>query len=367
MLTKSRALTATCAAVILAVAVFVFASFNWGSSVSLDDSPATSGPEPRVGHLVLEIDPVSGAVDIVEPQERGRSGLASFVSEVFAEELVTAQLSVVPGSVSTGPLTSEDGGFRFPISVDFRNDGSDLPNVFSRVAELAYSDGGTPAPRDDNAQRCGTGVGSEQDGVAPLLSGSTVPFVYNVFLPRRAPFTFIVNLFTGVPLLCAVADLNDDGLVDESDVDELSRLAPLGVRAGEAGYREGLDLNADGIIDAADVEIVRAHLGATDVPTSPTTLRGTVFDGLGNRLPGVKVVLGSNTLETITDENGFYSFDNIPADHLGDQLITFDGSTAVDPTPGFLSGQYPTIPNKPIFVNGGTENVFRDISLPELE
>ena len=55
---------------------------------------------------------------------------------------------------------------------------------------------------------------------------------------------------------------------------------------------------------------------------------------------------------------------NIPAGATQFQKITFNGSQAVDPTPGG-SGEYPTIPHKPIFINGGTEIRFRDMSLPE--
>ena len=72
MVTKSRALIATSVAVILAAAVFVFASVDWGSSVSLDESPATSGPEPMVASLELEVNPITGVVNVVEPRERGR-------------------------------------------------------------------------------------------------------------------------------------------------------------------------------------------------------------------------------------------------------------------------------------------------------
>ncbi len=89
-----------------------------------------------------------------------------------------------------------------------------------------------------------------------------------------------------------------------------------------------------------------------------------MFDGLGNPLPGVTIQVGTNTVIGQSDENGTYVLD-IGPDDLGDTVVTFDGSTAIDPTPDFLSGQYPTIPNKPIFVNGGVDNVFRAIALPE--
>jgi len=88
------------------------------------------------------------------------------------------------------------------------------------------------------------------------------------------------------PLSCIVADLNGDGRVD--NFDKAILVALLGVNSGETGYREGLDLDANGSIGGADVEIVKAHIGATGIETAPTFFTGTVFDGLGNRLPGLR-------------------------------------------------------------------------------
>ena len=155
------------------------------------------------------------------------------------------------------------------------------------------------------------------------------------------------------------ADLTDDGIVNVLDISTLT--GRFGVRAGEQGYREGLDLNSDGIINFSDIMLLLPHFGASNVATTPTGLTGRVFDGLGNSLEGVKVLVG--TVMGVTNASGVYNL-NIPPGETGETTITFDGSMASDPTPGG-SGQYPTIPNKPIFINGGTNNVFRDISLPE--
>ena len=159
----------------------------------------------------------------------------------------------------------------------------------------------------------------------------------------------------------AVSDLNDDGVVNVLDLFQI--IGRLGTQAGEVGYREGLDLVPDGVIDVNDYLTLIPNF-AQPAAISPTSLTGRVFDGIGNPLPGVTVLVGPNLLTDMTDQNGVYLLD-IPVGETGDTVITFDGSTAVDPTPGFLSGQYPTIPNKPIFINGGTDNVFRAMSLPE--
>ena len=171
-------------------------------------------------------------------------------------------------------------------------------------------------------------------------------------------------------------DVNDDGNIDNLDV--LVIEDRLGLQAGQAGYREGLDLVPDGIIDNADISGILARLGSTGVATVPTTFLGTVFDGLGNRLQGVSVLVGDSPTGC-TDRNGVYGIPVGPADY-GENLVTFVGPTfdpdigtainscdpsATDPTPDFLSGQYPTIPNKPVYINGGIDNVFRAISLPE--
>ena len=37
----------------------------------------------------------------------------------------------------------------------------------------------------------------------------------------------------------------------------------------------------------------------------------------------------------------------------------------MDPNPGLFSGQFPTIPHKPLHVNAGNPNIFRDVFLPE--
>ena len=164
----------------------------------------------------------------------------------------------------------------------------------------------------------------------------------------------------------AIADVTGDGTVNILDVSAIG--SRFGLQAGEAGYREGLDLVPDSIIDMPDLSAVLAQFGQTGVQTSPTSLSGRIFDGLGNPLPGATVKLGTNTVEAVSGMDGSWKMDSIPASDFGENLITFDGSTVSpsdDPTPDFLSGQYPTIPNKPIFINAGISNEFRDMSLPE--
>ena len=95
----------------------------------------------------------------------------------------------------------------------------------------------------------------------------------------------------------------------------------------------------DGIIDLDDIDAILANINQRDVNTQGTTFKGLVFDGLGNRLPGVCVVLGDNgnngnncngANEAVTDKKGFYLF--LAPLPLGDTVITFDGSSAADPT-----------------------------------
>ena len=162
-------------------------------------------------------------------------------------------------------------------------------------------------------------------------------------------------------------DLTDDGNVNILDISAVA--SRFGLQAGQHGYREGLDLVPDGVIDMAEIMGVFGHFGSTGIATDPTTLRGRVFDGLGNPLPGVKVKVhqpnngNGNGKKGTTDILGMYKITGLSK--TGEKLVTFDGASAVDPTPDLLSGQYPTIPNKPIFINGGIQNVFRDIPLPE--
>ena len=89
-----------------------------------------------------------------------------------------------------------------------------------------------------------------------------------------------------------------------------------------------------------------------------------MFDGIGNPLPDITIQVGTNTVIGQTDPLGFFSLD-IGPDDLGDTVVTIDGSTASDRAPDFLSGQYPTIPNKPMFIDGGVVNMLRNIALPE--
>ena len=49
----------------------------------------------------------------------------------------------------------------------------------------------------------------------------------------------------------AIADVTGDGTVNILDVSMIG--SRFGLRAGEAGYREGLDLTSDSIIDTPDL------------------------------------------------------------------------------------------------------------------
>jgi len=166
----------------------------------------------------------------------------------------------------------------------------------------------------------------------------------------------------------AVADFNDDGVVNIGD------FALLGGRftqqAGTEGYVEGLDIHPDGVIDIQDINLLIPLFNTTGIATDPTVFHGLVMDGIGNPLPGVMVEVtknGNMVASGQTDQTGEYRF-NIPVGGTGFDEVTFNGSMATDPTDdGILSGQYPTLPNKPVFINGGVNDVnqFRDISLPE--
>ncbi len=185
------------------------------------------------------------------------------------------------------------------------------------------------------------------------------------------------DALVGTPVVDApTADLNDDGQIDQADVEVLLDPTHFDKSAGEMGYIDGLDIAAntqehptldpnapDGTIDQADVDAVRLLCGATGVATSPTRLSGFVFDGVGNPLEGTGITGGQGGLSASTDGTGGYDVAVAPSD-VGLGEINFFGSTAIDPTPGG-SDEYPTIPHKPIFLNGGTNNVFRAIYLPE--
>ena len=204
-------------------------------------------------------------------------------------------------------------------------------------------------------------------------------------MQRTLVATSVVLLVLAGPVCApdelATADVNGDGVVNILDISHIA--SRFGLSAGQHGYRGGLDLVPDGIIDMKDLDEVLAHFGETEAPTTPTQFQGTVFDGLGNRLQGVRVLLGetglTDNLWGCTDRNGAYSVPVGPSG-FGENLATFVGPTfdpltggstsscdaaAADPTPDFLSGQYPTIPNKPIFINAGIDNVFRALPLPE--
>lgn len=167
----------------------------------------------------------------------------------------------------------------------------------------------------------------------------------------------------------SLCDVTNDGIVDFRDISKIA--STMGVNAGTLPYREGLDVSPNGTGDINDyLVLLQARCLFKPAETDGTTFNGTVSDGLGNPLPGVAVRVGSNTVEGCTNEFGKYSLD-IGSGDVGENLVTFDGAAGNscggpnDPTPGLLSGQYPTIPNKPIYINAGIPNNFREMSLPE--
>ncbi|GEM_PF-3635785 len=184
----------------------------------------------------------------------------------------------------------------------------------------------------------------------------------------------------GVPLVNAsIADTNDDGRVDGLDVPILTNR--LGVRAGDVGYLDGLDVIQDDVINMLDVDAVASNFGATGVsivaPESfGTVFRGRVFDGTGNALSGVSVQLGTGLITGETNANGLFQM-SVPVGATGETTVTFNGTRATDvfagvrvtgaTVSGGSSGQFLTIHDLPVFINGGVDNVFRDISLPEFD
>jgi len=174
-----------------------------------------------------------------------------------------------------------------------------------------------------------------------------------------------------------IADLNGDGVVNVLDFRILAR--KNGTASGTAGYREGMDLVPDGIINRDDLNSMRGEFRqSADNTPAGTAFGGRVFDGLGNALQGVKIFLGSDIpLNEMmggpcdapkcvrSDAAGQYLLTDLPADVHGETQVSFISTEVTDPTPGQLSGDFATIPLKPVFVNAGTTTVFRDMPLPE--
>lgn len=164
------------------------------------------------------------------------------------------------------------------------------------------------------------------------------------------------------------ADLNGDGQVNFLDFYQV--ISRLGVERGTPRYREGLDLDNDGIISFQDYFALFGNYGQ-GATTTDTSFTGQVVDNQSppNPIKGVRVELENSGVEACTDVFGRFTMPVTESD-FGENLVTFDGSLIngcdlEDATPGTLSGQYPTIPHKPIYINGGTNNEFRLMSLPE--
>lgn len=167
------------------------------------------------------------------------------------------------------------------------------------------------------------------------------------------------------------ADLNGDGAVNFLDFYEV--ITRIGAERGTENYRAGLDVNNDGIINTSDYFALFGNFGQS-AETNGTTFSGLVLDENSIPIEGVRVELENNLVEACTDQLGRFSMDLTEAD-FGENLVTFDGNggsladgtpcVTQDATPGTLSGEYPVIPHKPVFINGGVNNEFRTMSLPE--
>lgn len=161
------------------------------------------------------------------------------------------------------------------------------------------------------------------------------------------------------------ADFNDDGVVNFSDIYEI--LTRYGVMRGEPAYREHLDTNSDGVLDFNDYLPI-FPMFYQSASTTGTTFSGIVTNEDEEGLGSILVQLGANSLTTCTNPDGTYSIDVTEPELLGDTEVNFFGTEDVnntcpglDPDPG--ATQYPTIPHKPVFVNGGTDVMFRQLAL----
>lgn len=164
------------------------------------------------------------------------------------------------------------------------------------------------------------------------------------------------------------ADLNGDGQVNFLDF--YAVITRLGAERGMPTYRASLDINNDGLISIQDYFALFGNYGQ-GATTSNTSFSGQVVDNQSppNPIKGVRVEVENSGADGCTDEFGRFMIPLTESD-FGENLVTFDGSQSngcglTDATPGTLSGEYPTIPHKPVFINGGTNNEFRLMSLPE--
>lgn len=308
-------------------------------------------------------------------QEKNRTRQGAIVSIVnTAVTPVLSELTVTPSI-----LDPQGGSQVVMVSVRVQDPNGDLKNV--KLDRLTAPGATKRAEKFGRLADDGTGGDlTAGDGVFTIrvpfnpLDEKPIPLRIRAKDVAKNKVALEFDLHVGSmvePLVSApIADTNDDGLVDGLDVSILT--SRLGVRAGEVGYLEGLDVIPDGVINMLDVDAVESNFGAMGVATATpgetgTVFRGRVLDGLGNPLPGVSVQLGMGLITGETNTSGLFRM-IVPAGATGETTVSFDGSSATDVTVGGgLSGQFPTIRDLPVFVNGGVDNIFRDMSLPELD
>ena len=195
-----------------------------------------------------------------------------------------------------------------------------------------------------------------------MSNGSPTPLATVAAATTDGTVLVVVGSTSAVEIAPEKADLDDDGTVTLADIELMESL--LGPEIGEAGYFSALDFSSNSFIDFEDLDALVPHFGLTGCRRPrPRPSPGFVFDDIGSPLPGVTVSVDSQGVSAVTGEDGRYEL-TIPAGATGVQALMFDGSTAVDPTP-IGSGEYPTIPHKPVFIHGGVAGGFRSISLPE--
>ena len=198
------------------------------------------------------------------------------------------------------------------------------------------------------------------------------------FLTQSVKCALAMSLLT-LPLLTFAktseeADLNSDGQVNFRDLYEI--IKRNGAERGTAAYRAELDIDNNGTIQIQDYFLLFANYAQISDTGVPTRFMGQVTDNQSppNPIMGVRVELENTGIDACTDQFGRFSMMLSPAD-FGENKVTFDGNggelannlpcVTVDATPGTLSGEYPVVPHKPVFINGNIDNEFRRMSLPE--
>ena len=292
------------------------------------------------------------------PDVAGPYTIQLIVNDGFVDSAPDTTSVTATDSTNTPPVANDDGavtteGSAIAIAVLTNDTDADADALI--VTSVTPPDEGsvdiesdgtltyTPAPGFAGIERFDYAIGDGRGGIG----GASVLVVVGTIAPAS--------------ISAAQADLTDDGVVDIHDFFFLEPL--LNIESGEENYFEGLEFVFDSVIDFADMDAMVPHFGASGVATTPTTLRGLVQDDRGEALPGVTVHLGTSGLVAVSDLLGEYVF-AVPPGETGVSELTFDGSTAVDPSPGG-SGEYPTIPHKPVFLHGGAENFFRVVNVPE--